>query len=411
MRRLNKDQIAARIAALQAKLEDDDGGVYQDEATGRWFIVMRPPGATKTTTRRRAPDGSQLRTRDEALVARGQWEAHMASGAVAVGRERFDGYWPHYLRHAKAEMTRGSWDDLRAHGNKRLLPFFSGMQLNRIGVDDVREWRATMHEAVEAGEWAPKTINNARIALLGCCRMAVADRLMAHNPVLDVKPLQIDFTERPYLRIGQINGYVDACAAHYRPLASFLLGTGARISEAIALTLTDLDLDGGAVRIHKQRSRDETLATRPTKGRNFRTVAIGPGLVAVLRDMLALRAEYGVRDDGWLFLCPPAKRGRRVSMAEVRPPHRKTVHDWHEQALEDAGYPDMPLHGLRHTAAAAWLGTGRSLEFVRAQLGHSSVKITSDYYGHLEEQFRSAGAADTEARIRDADQARVVVMP
>jgi integrase len=47
----------------------------------------------------------------------------------------------------------------------------------------------------------------------------------------------------------------------------------------------------------------------------------------------------------------------------------------------------VPLHALRHTAAAAWLGTGRSLEFVRAQLGHSSAKVTSDYYGHLEQQF------------------------
>src|SRR3954468_6188450 len=107
---------------------------------------MRPPGAAKTTTRRRAPDGSRLRTRDQALIAKGQWEAQMASGAVAVGRERFEGFWPRYLRHAKAEMTAGSWEDVRAHGHKRLLPFFSGMQLSHIGVDTVREWRATMHE-------------------------------------------------------------------------------------------------------------------------------------------------------------------------------------------------------------------------------------------------------------------------
>ena len=55
MPKLSKEQIAAQIAALQAKLEDDDDGVYEDASTGRWFIVMRPPGATRTTTRRRAP--------------------------------------------------------------------------------------------------------------------------------------------------------------------------------------------------------------------------------------------------------------------------------------------------------------------------------------------------------------------
>ena len=112
-------------------------------------------------------------------------------------------YWPRYLRHAKAEMTQGSWEDVRAHGSKRLLPVLQRhADEPASSVDTVREWRATMLEAVEAGEWAPKTVNNARIALLGCCRMAVEDGLMAHNPVLDVRPLPIDFIERPYLRLG-----------------------------------------------------------------------------------------------------------------------------------------------------------------------------------------------------------------
>ena len=114
MPKLSKEQIAAKIAALQAKLGEDDDGVYEDPRTGRWFIVMRPPGRTTTTTRRRSPDGGQLLTRDQALIARGQWEAQMASGTVAVGRQRFESYWPHYLRHAKAEMTRGSYATLPA---------------------------------------------------------------------------------------------------------------------------------------------------------------------------------------------------------------------------------------------------------------------------------------------------------
>jgi hypothetical protein len=37
--------------------------------------------------------------------------------------------------------------------------------------------------------------------------------------------------------------------------------------------------------------------------------------------------------------------------------------------------------------------------------------VTSDYYGHLEEQFRAAGVADTEARIRAARDTHVVTMP
>ena len=124
MSKPSKTEIAAQIAALQAQLAEDDGGVYEDPLTGRWFIVMRPAGRAKTTTRRRAPDGRQLRTREQALIAKGHWEAQMAGGAVAIGRERFETYWPRYLRHAKGDMTQGSWEDVRAHGSKRLLPYF-----------------------------------------------------------------------------------------------------------------------------------------------------------------------------------------------------------------------------------------------------------------------------------------------
>src|ERR1043165_6628617 len=83
----------------------------------------------------------------------------------------------------------------------------------------------------------------------------------------------------------------------------------------------------------------------------------------------------------------------------AEPPSRKTVHDWHEAALVDAGLRDMPLHALRHTAAAAWLATGHPLIFVQRQLGHRSITTTEEHYGHLERSFVRGAAAQTE---RDA---------
>lgn len=398
MARKTKAEIAAEIAALQAQLAQDETGVYED-ANGRFYV--RFPVTGKWTTRRVAPDGSPLLTRDQAVAARALWVEGTQRNAVTRGRTRFGDYWEHYLRHAKAEMVHGSWVAIRADGIKRLLPTFESMLLTKITVPVIRDWRATMLEQVEAGDFAAKTVNNSRIALMGCLRMAVGDGLIPFNPVPDVKPLQIAYVERDFLRIHEIAAYEDACARHYRDLARFLLGTGVRVSEAIAVKINDLDLHTGQVSVTKQLD-STTGKLRETKGRNRRTVVIGPGLVDRLRDMLAVRREHAVDDGGWLFLCPPPRRGRYAGRTLPQPPHRKTVHDWHEAALSDAGLRDMPLHGLRHTAAAAWLGTGRSLEFVRAQLGHSSTKVTSDYYGHLEDQFRAEGAADTEARIRDA---------
>ena len=201
---------------------------------------------------------------------------------------------------------------MRAHGTKRLLPYFTGMQMSRSASTTVRDWRATMLEAVEAGEWAPKTVNNARVALLGCCRMAVEDGLMAHNPVLDVRPLPIDFTERPYLRLAQINDYIDACAPHYRPLAALL---------------------SGPARASRRRSRCGDRRRRPRRRHGEDPQAAGPRRIA--RDppdqgpQLPHRGDRpgagrpccatcspcapstALDDGGWLFLCPSRCASRR----------------------------------------------------------------------------------------------------
>lgn len=386
-------EIRAQIAALQARLAADTG-VYEDPRTGTWYVKFRVHG--KSTTRRVDPAGDTLLTREHAVTARAEWLAQLGGGRVTVGRRRFDAYWAEYLTAARGDMTKGSWTDLGAHGRKRLLPFFAGTQVARIDVQMVRAWRGEMVELVENGDISAKTVNNSRTALLGCLRMAVADRLLPANPVLEVKPLPVDRVEPEYLRVKQVPVYLDAAPRYYRPLAEVLIGTGVRVSEAIALKPGDIDVGAGTVAVMRQRTRDRGLRTTPTKGRNFRTVTVGKRVTATLAALVAVRAEHGHE---WLFDTPVPRRGRYAGRTGLVPPHRKTVHDWHEATLADAGLPDLPLHGLRHTAAAAWLASGHSLQFVKDQLGHSTVGVTSEHYAHLEQQFRGVAAQVTEDLI------------
>ena len=85
------------------------------------------------------------------------------------------------------------------------------------------------------------------------------------------------------------------------------------------------------------------------------------------------------------------------------PLDRTTVsREWHKEALADAALRDMPLHSLRHTAAAAWLAAGNSLMYVQRQLGHADIATTERYYGHLERHVLAAGAVATEEAIARA---------
>ena len=51
--------------------------------------------------------------------------------------------------------------------------------------------------------------------------------------------------------------------------------------------------------------------------------------------------------------------------------------------LEMAGLPNIRFHDLRHTFASIALCRGANINTVSKMLGHSSVKITLDVYGHL----------------------------
>jgi integrase len=80
-------------------------------------------------------------------------------------------------------------------------------------------------------------------------------------------------------------------------------------------------------------------------------------------------------------------------------PHdpRNVSREFHRD-LEAAGLPAMRLHDLRHIAASMVLSEGASLVDVMRMLGHSSIAVTVDAYGHLVEG-RSRELADVMDRL------------
>ena len=262
----------------------------------------------------------------------------------------------------------------------------------------MRRWMRAITAEADAAGISRKTVNNARTCLTTALNEAVRQSLVPRNPCLGVPALPAERQELEYLRMHENGPYLEVCADYYRPLAELLIGSGLRISEALALRFGHLDLEHGVIRVYGQRGR-QGEATKATKGKRFRSVQIGP---ALSRSLAETRRGRNAVDDDWLFLCPPPKRGRYSGRTTPVPPSRKTAHDWHEAALVDAGLRDMPLHALRHTAAAAWLATGHPLIFVQRQLGHRSITTTEEHYGHLELSFVQDAVLRTEEAIAAA---------
>jgi integrase len=340
----------ARPAVAVVDAPANQGGVYAyatADGRRRRFVFRQSDG--RLTSRR------GFTSRSAAVAARAIAVEEIRRGDVRVTRDTFGEFWAKVLEAKRPYVTAGTLQDYTTQGRKRLLPWFGSLKLAAVDQDRIRAWLAEMAELVADGELSAKTVNNARTCLSMTLGEAVRRRHIPQNPCRWVPELPVERTGIDYLRLREIERYFDACVDHYRPLAELLIGTGARISEALAVRWPDVDLDAGVIRIARQRAR-EGAGTSPTKGKPFRSVQIGPQVAATLRGVHDDRARSGLVDGGWLFLCPPPRRGRYSARTEPVPPSRKTAHDWHEWALQDApsatcrctrfGTP-RPQHGSR----------------------------------------------------------------
>ena len=247
-----------------------------------------------------------------------------------------------------------------------------------------------------------KTINNSLIVLRVALAHALEDGLIATNPAATTAgareriKVAVEQPTMDFLRLSEIPQYLDACSAEYRPLAEVLIACGLRISEALALTWTDVDLQGSTLLVtgSRKQGRRSSEVSGGTKGDRFRGVEFGPRIERLLRDLRARQGGCGAADPGARPVFSGAE-GQRLDRREIS-------RGEHKHALSDAGLRrSIRLHDLRHTAAASWLAAGLPLIYVQRQLGHASITTTERQYGHLEKGFLRGAARRAEAAIWD----------
>src|SRR5262245_22604044 len=172
-------------------------------------------------------------------------------------------------------------------------------------------------------------------------------------------------------QIGQVLHHLEGRTL--RPIVAFLLGTGARRGEALALRWKDIDLDKGVVRI--ERSLEQTKAglrfKSPKTKHGRRNVAISPWLVADMRAHRARQQEHRLSlglgravDDSLVFARWDGS---------TRSPHWLTQ----KFALAMGALKiNATLHGLRHTHVSQLIAAGLDVLTISRRIGHASPTIT-----------------------------------
>jgi integrase len=196
-------------------------------------------------------------------------------------------------------------------------------------------------------------------------------------------------TEAHYLSIAEVAALLEAAKdSRHATLFGLLVSTGLRRGEALALRWQDVDLANGLLRVHGTLSRvgGHLVISEPKTDRSRRDVPLSPATVVLMRSVKASQAVERLKaasiwvDTGHIFTT------ERRTPVDPRNALRAI-----STAAKSSGMPDVGLHTLRHSFATHILEAGVPLHTVSELLGHSSVAVTGDVYGHVStEGARSA---------------------
>ena len=243
--------------------------------------------------------------------------------------------------------------------------------------------------ALRAKGLADSTIRSTDTVLRSALDGAVTDGLMARNPAALVKRPGVERAEARHLPAEDVNALLRAAqGSRYHPALLLIASTALRKGEALALTWQHVDLDAGTVTVAGTLARiaGELVISVPKTARSRREIPLHPGIVSMLRRHKVTQAAERLRagdqwTDGGLAFC--TELGGPVDPRNLL----RVI----ESAAKSAGIEGVGVHTLRHSAAVAWLESGVHIKAVADLLGHSSIAVTGDVYGHTsDDAARSA---------------------
>jgi integrase len=297
-------------------------------------------------------------------------------------------------------LERATLDAYRQHLRLHIEPYLGAVKLSQLSAPMVREFedklaRGDMPAGAEPEPRSPAMVRRIRGSLSSLVSDAQERGLVSRNVVRDLrasrrkgKERQAERRQRGKLKVGvdiptreEIRAIVEAATGRWRPLLLTAIFTGLRASELRGLRWADVDLNKRELHV-RQRADRYTEIGRPKSESGERTVPLTPMVFNTLREW-KLACPQGALD--LVFPTGPGKVEYHANIVErglkpIQIAAGVTV-------TGKAKYPG--LHALRHFYAS-WCINRRAdggLELppkvVQERLGHSSIMMTMDVYGHL----------------------------
>lgn len=363
----------------------------------RWDVRYRDPNRVyRTKTFRRKSDALKFVGAVETDLDRGDWVN------PDLGRETF-GHWAEQWIATTYYLKPKTQEGYRSVLNCHLLPRLGNTPVSRIDLPMVS---SLLSEFGRNGAGAG-TVGNIRGVLNLVLEQARRSGAIRTNPVADTKPPRKPPQEMVFLTAGEIAAIAEEAThppirrgggEHRRqsfPERGLLIRcagfTGLRAGEIAALRVSALDFDSMQVRVLSSASEAYGgLQVGPPKNWRRRSVPLPGGLA---EELAAHVADANPSD-----LVFTSSRGTPVRQSNFHARHFKPA------ALRVGVDPRIRFHDLRHSYAAMLIAQGAHPRAIMERLGHSTIQVTLDTYGHLFPELEASITDGLDAIYRGLDR-------
>lgn len=247
--------------------------------------------------------------------------------------------------------------------NRLLLPRFFNKQLNDISTGQLQAYVSERAKLV-----MPNTVRNEVTVIKLIFKYANRWNYIKHNPAVNLERPKIDKPEIELLSPEEFELFLKEVEMPYKTafLTAFL--TGVRAGELWGLQWTDIDW--ASKQIHVRRSLWNHQFQKPKTKTAIRKIDMTERLVKELK--------------AWKLPCPVNKHGLVFPSPEGYPSmHGNVMKRFFYPALRKAGLRHVSFHSMRHSNASMRIHVGQNIKYIQGQLGHASINMTLDVYGHL----------------------------
>jgi integrase len=328
-----------------AKYRLTDGRQVQKKIGPAWRERGRPPAGYFTKRTAEAWLADVLQQARQGLIVR-----------TDVLFEEAAREWLRYAEEDRA-CKPTTMRDYRNTIERRMLPFFAGVPLERITPQMIEAWRASMASGA-------RTKNKQMTILNGIMRRACRIYGLPTNPVSGVERLrEVKKIDLEVLEPEEVWALVRA-AEDEQDAAIYLTAafTGMRMGELRALRWRDVDFGRSIVRVRASYSMQ--WLTTPKSGK-VRAVPLAPDVARALARLGARQRWTG--DEDLVF---PGMLGGFLDDSALRRRYK--------DALTRAGLRQLRFHDLRHTFGTRMIGKADILR-VKEWMGHADVQTTMRY--------------------------------